>query len=367
MLKIPHDDIMLETQLLHDFAEECTPVFQLKMGSMQLFVYKAKDIDSPQWNNLFARRIVVEARKRFREFYGNDIPLEDVYDQKSSVFFSHISYTVSSYKIHEWFSARFIPFVGIPYGNEDINFYIHKIDNRQYPLIDVLSSYTPLITIEDVFAFSRFCSIHPYSIDDNNFVMHQNKNKYTSLAFITLYKCFFDDMQKNKRKVSLLSCQMHESLIGRIEDYLQENIKNIRFTTATEFLNVSKKSIFLHRQHPDVYAYQYPGYFLHLNDLVKLLDKNIKKGTLTKASIESYLDTQLTWEDVFISPTKINIKGLGKLLTTQGNISAKLTGMALRKMVDTYVKDGVSLYLLDGNQWQHHVNDMVVYMQAQHT
>src|SRR4051812_27858497 len=102
MNQIPHDEHILNKNSFLHFVKKCDPVFKLHLENTKITVYRAKNMLIAEWENLFARRIVIEIRKRFREFYGKDIPLEDKYDQKASIYFIHIEYTVEARVIHEW-------------------------------------------------------------------------------------------------------------------------------------------------------------------------------------------------------------------------------------------------------------------------
>lgn len=387
-LRIISDEFTLTPFELYNIPKYLPPpVREERIGDIQFSVYRVKNLYGADWNDLLLRRLVVEARRRYQEFYGKTLPLLDNYDLKSAIYLIHVSCKKnidfdSPATIEEWFSLRFVPADKEPLGTEDLDFYIVRGNRDELPIIKAmqrnlmsLRGLDKKYLLGSIITISRFCSIKPYIIKNDKTLMAERivnwrinfrKGMFASMSFSLMNIQFLEDSQRDGYNFKFATCQMHKIMSDEILTYpFNSGIKTLPFTTAYSVLGLqnNNSSVYIARNKPKVYTYSYPGYFLNLRSLLNALQALIKDGLLLKATIKKFLEPGITFEEVINNPRIYHFRNMGKLFTKNGKIpNETLTGEELRKYLDRNVEDGPILRIMDIKMWRDGVLDFIEYI-----
>lgn len=338
-------------------------------------IYKAKDLYTSNWKDPVLTRMLVEARKTYKEYYGEELPLIDKYDSKSAVYFVQADYQLGKEQIpvREWSSLRFVPIAGNPYSNEDFDFVVYRDSNgKKKPIMSAVQDRLGLSkqeAEETIMTHSRICAIRPVALyakdqDKLNKYWENNGriqgNKHSALSFALMNKQFFEDYcDSNESNINIryFTSQMHSKLTDNILSYPPFTGETILpFTPAYDTLNLPHpSSVFINRNSKKVYAYDYPAYFLNLEIMQKTLKDLISRDVLSRDIVEQYLPEEVTYEQAIIEkkPKMKYFRRLGNLLTIKGKIKgARITGEELRAIFDISVPDGPVWRLMEVENWK---------------
>lgn len=354
------------------------PILTRVFPSSIIEVHSAKGLHDSKWSHENIQRLVAEARKSYRA-YGEDIPLFDSYDPKSAIYLARVVSSDERGVGEEWFSLRFVPGLGSPVSNEDINFYVYSEEDNKAPkpIIQALTSRLfelEGLSDEEALAIiatqSRFCKIGYQilrSVEGSSSQPPRRKgksNKNAALSFALMNRQFYEDTRLLDTPPSVLTCQMHEDLSDEILSFKRnDETVTMPFTPAHVLLDLERSQVRLDRQNQQVYAYQVPGYFLKLDSLAKVLRSLVDGGELSYDTLSEYVSgasnsDQL--QDMFNNPKIKHFKRLGELLGIKGNIPrSNITGEQLKVQLNRGVEDGPIWRVMLFEPWIAGVDRMV--------
>ncbi len=316
--------------------ESVKPLRVYKIGPAIFRIYKAKDLYHPFWNSEVLRRITKFARRSYLR-YGA-VPAFDDYDKNAAIYLCRVSYQ----KTEEWLCLRFVPGDTRDHSLEDTDQYLYN--GRS--IAGVLKNKLVLKNnpIKKSVAVSRVCGISPYqaSAAAKKDVL-PGSMKYTAQAFALLNKEFFAD-----KHFSYLVGMFRPEVAKKILDF-SPGLK-LSFPDAYKILKCKPEQIYLDRKS---LAYQFPGYFLNAQQLVKLLQKLVRENKLKVDFVKKYAKNLLVdKKSKNYTQTLKSITGVSRILLWQGRIpGSKLNGNQLRLLVDDSVADGPRLKIVTVESW----------------
>lgn len=359
----PHEIIKLSANI------KSKPVLKEKIGPAEFSIFCSSPLHEPVWSNESEHLLIKEARRTYQR-YGK-VPLIDPLDSKSAVYLTRTTYPVEINgkweNAEEWLSMRFVPASGDPLLTEDVIYEVIYDGQKQKPLLPHLAEIKGLKTkelVKGLVTHSRISAVRPYIINGDFLKSQQNKseghhlgkNRYTALSFALMNQAFFQDAAKLGKQFTTLTSLMHRELTDNILT-IKEGIK-LPFIDAAEALMLNKQeTVRLDQSYPKI-RFMYPGYFLNIHDLVRLL----KTGLLPKEVLNTYLLHPTTIEEMLASPKMHHFSNMGQLFLTKGPISqTNLTGDQLRNNMNKYVRDGPVLRIMSVSAWLQGVKTMIEY------
>ncbi len=372
MKNLPPDNIKLTPKEIREISIYLPkPINTENIGNTKFEIYLAKKLFKPQWDDQILRRLVVEARKTYKEYYGDDINEINLYDDKSAVYLVCTSYNYRNpqgkeFPVKEWFSLRFIPATGEPTMNEDLNFYIFNDDLKKYSLLEIFRQrLKPFLKLSDtqimerLITLSRFCAIRPYpSLNGNEGLKN---NKHSTISFALMNRQFLLDIVNMRLNIQFMTCQVHTHMSDKLLTYsANKQIRSFPFTHAYKQLDLLPNFIRISRNKKGVYAYKFPGYFLSLKNLVNTLEFLSQQNKLPINIIKEYLDKEIDFIKILNNPKIYHFRKMGELFTKNGKIpGTNLTGEELRNLLDKNVEDGPTLRIMEIESWKKGVEDMI--------
>lgn len=320
--------------------EEIRPFKIFKIKGVSFLIYKAKNLHNPKWNSSLLKEITKEARKSFLR-YGR-VPLIDGHDKHAEVYLCRAIDELTE----EWFCLRFVP----GYIDEiligDLSQYIFKGERLSNSLLE---EFFPDVN-NKLIAMSRICGIPPYNVNLTKIKITSlpARMKYLSKSFALVNKIFF-----SQHEFIYLAGIFRGELLGRILRFNSRLMLSL--SDASKILGCKSRELRLDRT---LLAYNFPGYFLNVPQLVDLLEKLIKQGKLSFDSVKSFVKSykpnfkKYLKEKKYVEVLK-EIKGLEKLLLLSDIIpKAKITGEDLRALVAKHVDDGPILKIVPVDKWK---------------
>lgn len=332
------------------------PVSVWTNGTASFEVYKAKSLYNEEWLNQTLYKLVLDARSSY-DRWGGDLFFPDVDDSKAVVYLVRASYPLmleghsEGCEVEEWFTFRFIPGNGEPFGIRDLSLF--TCDGK--PIIDVIQEVLfkgEGACLDFLANSSRLGSIAPYfrlkEDEDRYSVKLPGKHRYTAVSLGLMNRQFLQEVYEARIPFRYI--------VGIIRDELIVKALSVRFngicyapafTPAFEALGLQNdQAIKLDRHAFSMQAYQFPSYFFEVDQLIAALRSAIEAGSLSDETIKYYFQTERTFgeiteKDMF---TTKDLRSLGKLLTTKGRIKESgMTGEQLRIIIDREVGDGPGL------------------------
>lgn len=356
-------------QVEKNFQETATsflpsPTREFQEGDTHVFIYTVKNSDETYFSHPELYKILCEARKSYWR-YG-DVPLIDKYDAKSSIYLTRVIYPSIQGGAHcfleEWTSMRFIPASGVPFSTEDLESCIYQGQTLSTHLKKTLfqnhdSAWERLITI------SRICRIRPHIFTKNFRFDHQalpQKNKFTAKSFVAMVQLFLDQSVEKGKNYEWFTALAKEELFTKVL-HLNLEEKNFRFPffQAAKVLGIPPaRTIRINRS---VLSYRYPGYFLHVEELLLLFEKLIDLKRIKDSFLchllgitEPFSDFRKKYKELPTMDLVKILQGISSLLLTEGWIeNSSLHASQLRSLCDLCVSDAIQLYLSPTFLWQH--------------
>ncbi|MDB4777994.1 hypothetical protein OAG68_00895 [bacterium] len=316
-------------------------------------VFLAKDFFNRSWVHHRLKDIVQQCRKTFSR-YGNVANILD-YDTKSAVYLGRATYTIDGKIVHEWLSFRLVPALGEPRLTEDLKGCEIGGRNLLEALIEQQIVDTRGESLSQILTLSRLCGIHPYLAEGENPVELPKKLQYGAILFACMQSCF-----NNRQHLESLEPKVITALFQRpfLDAFMAHGATaKIEIPTAREVLRGSLKnpSIVLKR---DEKSYRYPGYFLHLHELLKALTALIDSQRLRDTTIIHHAKLNAPLREIRkrnprTSTLLEELEHLSELITHEGLLhDSDMTGSELREYIDIHVSDGPTLHLLAIDDWR---------------
>jgi hypothetical protein len=330
-------------------------------------VYRAKRLLEYEWENDVLLQLLVEARASYYR-YG-EIPPLDEQDKKSAIYLVRFIYPFacgdasSAVEIEEWHSTRVVPAMGVPDGLKDFELFVCQSKPAHAAVAQVLRAAS-VHDLDSVVGSSRTCAIPPIVSGDQDGCVGaalKLQQRCTPLALAMVHHYFWKDSVEGHFSCSYMASIAVPKFIAT---GFTATIKDKQFTPdfipAHLFLGVSAAEVRLDREVLGRYVYRFPAYFLNIRELLALLGTLAETQRLPLAILEKHLGTKV---DLNAMQSKVifeNVKRLGSLLTTRGNIAGtSMTGEELRTLIDKEVHDGPMLHLTAFPLWVESVNRML--------
>ncbi len=337
-------------QKLLKSLENIKPVRIYKIGTATFRIYKAKNLYHPAWNSDVLKEITKTARRSYLR-YGQ-MPLVDDYDKNAAIYLCRISYN----NREEWLCLRFVPGDTDNHSLEDLNQYVFNGKS----IADIIKKKLVLTKnnlATKLVAISRLCGISPYSVTEPASKAGASfpvTIKYTARAFVLINKEFFSETH-----FSYLVGVFRPEVLKKISHFSSR--LNLFFPDACQILKCRTSQIRLDRSW---LAYRFPGYFLNVEQLLKLLQKLIKEKKLSVDFIKKYAKNyRLTIKkSKNYTETLKTISGISTVLLWKGKIpGSKTSGEELRRLANQLVADGPKLKIVTVASWVKQLNKIKVH------
>ncbi len=321
--------------------EKNKPVKEHKIGQVLFRIYLAKNLYNSKWNSALLKKITLEARHSYLR-YGQ-VPLIDNYDKNAEVYLCRVTYA----PMEEWLCVRFVPGSAASIFLEDLSGYFYKGKSISR-LIKQKLFFGKNNWQRKLVSMSRLCGISPYFFGVGKKTKPSNSLKYSGQALALVNNHFF-----SKHNFSYLSAVLRPELLKKI---LHPNPKASLFLPeAHKTLGCRPEEIYLNR---NLFAYHFPGYFLNLFQMIRLLEKLIQEKKLTVNAVKKYVkmyapDFNKKLKNKKYAEILKSTAGLDKLLLARGRIAgAKINGNELRDLVEKNVDDGPELKIIAVDKWK---------------
>ncbi len=304
-------------------------------------VYRAKS-PGAYWHDPALRTLVLWARNSYAR-YGTR-PALDRFDAKAAIYLVRVNYPSPEdpkRTIDEWLSIRMVPGGGDPIGVGEPELYSYR-GRRLDAVMEELFAHTPGSFWDSIVSSSRMCGIHPYAREGGRIIVGA-KHRYTAACFGLIHVQFLLDYPPARFPFRYVTAIIRGELAERgLTLWKDGEACGPVFTPAYQLLGLADRSeVKLQR---DVYAYEFPLYWLNRDQLLGLLTTLVRNGTLSQETVHHYLHAPLASEAA--------LRRLGRLLTVDGPIvGAKCTGAELRELVDASVSEVPELKITRVSDW----------------
>lgn len=324
-------------------------------------VYLARDFKG--WISEDLKDMVEMARFSYYR-YGKR-KLLDEYDDKSAIVLVRATYKIEKEKriflVSEWLSSRLVDGGGMPIGVGEPEIYSYKnepVDRWLGRNILRQPDYWKSIA-----STSRMCGIHPYfenESDENSGLILTTKHMYTAICFALIYKLLMAEAD-NKGFQYFTGIILNRFVASSLTVYRGGLKAAPYFVPAYDLLECYPDEIKLNR---NIYAYQYPTYWLNAAELSLVLINLIKGGQLSDYSIKKYAAPDFSFREIFSRGFYSKLEQLGGLLTVQGPIEGSLiTSDDLRKIIDEKVSDGPELKITRVEKWNESIDQFLAFLE----
>ncbi|MSU74898.1 MAG: hypothetical protein EXS55_00050 [Candidatus Magasanikbacteria bacterium] len=339
----------------HLTSELPDPLYTYRWGQVHFVLYEAKEFHVSNWLHPHWPALVSEARRSYLR-YGA-VPLLDSYDDKAAVYLCRVDYPATDEEgvvtYHtEWVSTRFIPANGTPLSTEDLDQY-HFLGKSVGQHLAEEVGESEGVFWKNVMTISRICGFAHYN-SKGLIGNRSTRLKYSAVAFLLMNYYVFH--HATTRDLTFVTAVFSERLFNKISMEIQRET-NVQLTVPgiEVHFKCTPEEIMLERK---VMAYRFPGYFLNMHELARLLKRLYHEGKMTAQSfchfLENFVEHEIEqWEESSHRDLLNHLRGLGRLLTAHGQIpGATLTGKQLRALVDAEVGDGPLLRFIDAPGWR---------------
>jgi hypothetical protein len=275
---------------------------------------------------------VLSARESYH-VYG-DVPLQDSYDKKSTIYLATVEYKDSGVMMNEEITMRLVPAsrkYGGPKRTEDIDFtvFVPRNSTQKIPTIKILKDVG--IDIKSIATISRL------GARSSN---KDNPNLYLAPAFAAIQLMMIEDAKKYH--FDWIICQLHPFLKSQS---LSWNGLEMHFVPAHVQLQLEHQGEFvLNRWNDAVWQYMlsYPAYFLDFQKTKEILTDMLGKR----------FTNDINWR---------TIRDLVPLFHKSPNhkIADKVTVGQIKNRLRNDVPDGVFLALMRLGEWERSASRVV--------
>lgn len=321
-------------------------------------LYRAKHHSVSEWSSPTFKELVMDARRSYLR-YGAITP-EDAYDKKSAVYITRVSYPHTQKRIschtEEWLSIRFVPAKNTPLYTEDLILCQHDGESLIQWLAETNfdGARNEKEISKRVVTISRICGIMPYRVPaakplKNTALRQPTKLKYTGIAFALMNHQFLNDHSGNLRYITgIFRPELIEKTLTTITS---DNQIVPDFTWGYRILGFTdSSSIPLDRS--SLIPYQFPAYFLHMNQLYHALAELLAKRIISMHTLGRYIKNPDEWMQDATSFQNTSAE-LGTLLTAHGTLyDSLLTGDELRSFLTARIQDGAHLRMMRVDAWR---------------
>lgn len=345
------------------------PLAIYKKREVSFEFYVAKNFFSNDWEAKSLRELTKIARRTYQR-YG-DVPIFDEYDNKAAVYLVRSIYSLpglanSNTSVEEWLGVRLIPAHGDPVSTEDLDVSFYSNKNVTEHIRKKFFKNDEDV-LHHVITTSRLCGISPFLSDTGKKltgVIVPRKQLYSAGSFAVIQKMFLEKNLSENLGYRYITSLFHEQFINKVlgTKVGGKHVK-LNFLLAHELLNYDPKEFKLDRSK---LSYQYPGYFLDIKQLLKLLQKLLDKEIINTDTLRHYLKIEHDLDDLIkkagssVGDLIYELRLLGNLLTVEGGIKGScFAGEALRKIVDEEVDDLPNLYIMPVDYWRGEVNKVL--------
>lgn len=326
--------------------EKVKPIKTRQIGSVFFCIYRAKDLGKKNWNHSAFEKITRLARRTYLR-YGR-VPLMDEYDKNAEVYLCRARDKFTE----EWLCLRFVASNTRAESLEDLKHYFYQ--DRSIGAFIKLKLFGGTHDLKNkLVAISRICGVAPYAPGGKG-TKFFGSLKYTAQSFALINREFF-----SRHHFSFMVGVFRPELLIKILHLGPDLV--LCLPDAAAILGCNSKEIVLNR---DFDAYRFPGYFLNISDLLKLLAKLTKEKKLSVKSIRYYVPGYFAGlKNKFLTSRYADIlqslRGVDKLLRARGRIyGAELTGNELRSLVETAVADGPVLKIISISDWKKQLSNI---------
>lgn len=312
-----------------------------KKNGVVFNIYKAKGWQKKEWESGELEKLVSLARKSYYRYGSREI--YDKYDDKACIFLVSAEYKspkLDNEILIEWISIRFVPGQGRIKGANELEIYYYAgksldkiVKEKFFGNSDKFWDY--------IVSSSRLCGIEPY-IKNNPGKIISPKHKYTAISFALAQKQFIDDCHKTGSDFKFITEIVRTDFMKKAISIKTKNGKRIGPPSMRADKTLEIKNPRLIKLDRSIYSYKFPNYWLNIYQLDSLLQRLIRNKLLSKNYKKYYPEHS-------------------KILNIKGKISdSKLTGNALRSLVDKYVSDSPGLKITDFETWTKGIDKMVI-------
>lgn len=332
------------------------PVLKFKFSKGEARIYNAKPLYQNKWPNAALEEITLQSRKTYLA-YG-DVPLIDNYDQKSSIYLANFEYTSEDNIVSEWVSLRFVPSDNSPPSTEDLDQCMYE----KQTVGELLRQRASNIELNrEAVTLSRMCGLT--YVNSKLTDSRHTRIKWTPLLFALINRAFFEECKMSDYQFDFTTALFRPELANSALALKMDNkVMGIKIIPAEQFLQLQPNSICIDRK---VMTFRYPGYFLNMNELMRLLVTLTKDGLITTETLKHYLGKDFLLEK-FAAAKSISkealweIKNISSLLLVEGPLhEAKISGEELRNLINQHVSDGPRLMITTTFEWEKNINDML--------
>lgn len=343
------------------------PQAEYHVDDTRFFIYKAKSSEEKEFLDDSLRHMVLSARQSYLR-YGK-VPLLDSYDDKSSIYLARVVYSYQgeegTFPVEEWLSVRFVRASGVPEFTEDIKVGLYQNKPLAFWLQKKLLNDDPN-ALEKIMTVSRLCRIPPRGVKGQGSPLSVpvQKNNFTALSFLFMMRIFLEENTKRGKLFEWYTALAKPELFQKVLAVSHSNIQ-LPFFSATKVLGIPEGEHV--RVDRSLLSYQYPGYFLQLDELFSLLQKLIDMRRMTENTLHTYIGNTGYFQDFVELFHKMPyqeflplVSGLHRLFLGDGWLEgSRMHKTELRSLTDLCVSDAVGVYLSAASHLSHTVQQTV--------
>ncbi len=337
------------------------PNHKQKIGKANFEIYLAKSFLDKEWKSGPLKELTRVCRTAF--FRYGYVPEFDDHDDFASTYLVRAKYKENSKKHEEWLSVRFVFSKIGDNNNEDLHVSSYKEQSITDIIVEKFSDFKKGETT--TFSISRLCGT-PVFVNEDSFmsVPGIKRKKFTIVSFALAQKAFFDFCKRKNVKPTIFSVRFRKELVNKsFEIKCGDDVLKFNLKTAYETLGLSPSHKISYNR--EIWSYRCPSYHLDIFELLNLLKDLINKKIITQKTINFYTDIGMDLknfnkQDFSYFSLIHKLRKLGNLLTHKGRFhDSYFSGEELRKLVDKYVSDGPTLYLLPSPWWEQEVDKFI--------
>lgn len=317
------------------------PLTRFLRNQVEYTTYCAKSLSSADWRSAALKEQVMRCRDSYRAYYGAGAPLGDADDAISAVYLTRVRYPVgdgTGGHFKRWFSFRFTPARASPELNADLRYYACCAPGQTAPVHQLLQQRGLLQEGGGGWmSLSRLCATSPTRMGKSV----AGLGSHAAMAWLNLLHAGFGDLTPELSGTWRMTAQMSKMLLGDILRLPREAGTQLAFEPMARLLGVPEDSVVLDQRSGEVQSFRhgFPGYFLHMPDLARVVAELLREGHYDRAELQSFIDGDI---DAWLRNPRVRCVGrLGRLIT-----EASARGAEFRRRIDESVSDGPALWVI---------------------